>query len=193
MGKQKGHDTAIRDQSHPYRRPRWIIIISQQMQNHRAATRYNAVSHYATEKLSETIGHHCSLWMDLPGEYWWIRRLSGGMQGTTKETQGRSVRNNYIHEWAAEMRPRIQEEGITLSEYNKQSKVTVASAIKYRLQSMAVDQEHECNWGGSRIFFRTEINIETSALVWIVGWKLIKLIACGPSVDPSPHANISHQ
>lgn len=41
------------------------------------------------------------------------------------------------------MRPRIQEEGITLSEYNKQSKVTVASAIKYRLQSMAVDQEHD--------------------------------------------------
>lgn len=117
-----------------------------------------------------------------------IWRHAGHYQGDT-----RSVRNNYIHEWAAEMRPRIQEEGITLSEYNKQSKVTVASAIKYRLQSMAVDQEHECNWGGSRIFFRTEINIETSALVWIVGWKLIKLIACGPFVDPSQHANISHQ
>lgn len=45
------------------------------------------------------------------------------------------------------MRPRIQEEGITLSEYNKQSKVTVASAIKYRLQSMAADQEQRVQLG----------------------------------------------
>lgn len=67
---------------------------------------------------------------------------AGHNQGDT-----RSVRNNYIHEWAAEMRPRIQEEGITLSEYNKQSKVTVASAIKYRLQSMAADQEQRVQLG----------------------------------------------
>lgn len=148
MCKQKGHDTTIRDQSHPYRRPRWIIIISQQMQNHRAAT--TMLFHYATEELSKSIGPGLKPvnGMDLPGEYWWIRRLSGGRALPGRQTEDtRSVRNNYIHEWAAEMRPRIQEEGITLSEYNKQSKVTVASAIKYRLQSMAADQEQRVQLG----------------------------------------------
>lgn len=90
----------------------------------------------------------------------------------------RSVRNNYIHEWAAEMRTRIQEEGITLSEYNKQSKVTVASAIKYRLQSME-DQEQSAIGADPEYFSEPKL-ISKPPLVWIVGWKLIKLIACGP-------------